>query len=286
MRKVFALIPFLLFCHLAFAITGDSIHYLTHKDTIFLSIGEYNEKVFEHQIEKKQTLFSLRKFYGMSMEELIYYNPELALGLISVGQKVKIPIPNRAILRYKHKQFQGKDYVPVCYIVKKGDNLFRISKQHFRMPMDSVVARNNLISTNLKAGQVLQVGWMSIYGIAENLRTPKILTPEEQRSLELKKKYLRRGYRKREYNETGVAYWQKNNRNASGDLYALHRRAPINSIVSVTNPMTRKIAYVKVIGRLPDTAYGRDVVVVLSPKAARLLGAKDSRFFVKLKFVK
>lgn len=266
--------------------TGDSIHYLTHRDTIFLSIGEYNEKVFEHTIERKQTLFSLRKFYGMTMDELTYYNPELTTSTISVGQKVKIPIPNRAIIRYKHKRFQDKDYVPVCYIVKRGDNLFRISKQHFRMPMDSVVARNKLASTNLKAGQILQVGWMSIYGIGENIRTPKVLSPEEKRSLELKERYMRRGYRKRHYHESGVAYWQKNNRNASGDLYALHRRAPINSVISVTNPMTRKEAFVKVIGRLPDTAYGRDVVVVLSPKAAKLLGAKDSRFFVKLRFIK
>lgn len=265
--------------------TGDSLYYLTAKDTIFLTVDDLNEKIFEHQVEKKQTLFSLAKFYGLTIEQLKSYNPVLENPVISVGQKIKIPIPNRSIIRYKKYNFVEYLHIPVFYIVQKGDNLFHISKRHFKMPMDSVIVRNGLTSNAVQAGQKLLMGWMSIRGIPPSYRPSKVLTPIEKENEAFKEVYAKRKYRKREYKETGVAYWQKNSRH-SGELFAMHRYAPVNSIITVTNPMNKRSAYVKVIGKLPKTAYGKDVVVILSPKAARLLGAKDPRFFVKVKYVK
>lgn len=284
MRKIL----YVILCYISMTplfATGDSLYYLTAKDTIFLAVDESNEKIFEHQIEKKQTLFSLAKFYGMTIEELTLYNETLKNPVISIGQKIKIPIPNRAIIRYKKKDFIERIHVPVFYMVQKGDNLFHISKRHFKMPMDSVMIRNQLTSHSIKEGQKLFMGWMSIYGVPSNYRSIKILSPIEQKNEAFKEIYAKRRYRKREYKESGVAYWQKNSRH-SGELFAMHRKAPINSIITVTNPMTKRSAYVRVIGKLPKTAYGKDVVVILSPKAARLLGAKDPRFFVKVKYVK
>ena len=52
----------------------------------------------------------------------------------------------------------------------------------------------------------------------------------------------------------------------------------------LTNPLKKKTVYAKVIARIPDQAYGDDIVVVLSPSVAKLLGAKDPKFFVELKY--
>ena len=56
------------------------------------------------------------------------------------------------------------------------------------------------------------------------------------------------------------------------------------TIIEVLNPMTNRTVYVKVIGKIPDTAYRDEVAVILSPLAAKLLGAIDPRFFVKVKY--
>ena len=109
--------------------TGDSLHYLTLKDTIFLSISPYQEKIFYHYIAPKQTLFSLSKFYGLTIDELYYYNPELKESIVSPGQAIKIPIPNKSIIRFKIKDFDDKKLIPICYIVKKGDTMYNISKR-------------------------------------------------------------------------------------------------------------------------------------------------------------
>lgn len=270
------------FSYLNAAATGDSTRYLTLKDTIFINIDGVGEKIFEHKFERKQTLYSLGQFYGLSVEELYFYNPGLKEESISPGEKVLVPIPNRAIIRYKDNTFKAWKYVPVYYVVKKGDTMFRIAKIHFRMPVDSVMQRNHLQSETLRVGQCLQMGWMNIDGVPEEFRA-EVGSPLTRKNMALHKVYVREQGDRKLKEHQGVAYWQTNSKE-EGDLYALHREARINGIIAVTNPMNKATIYVKVIGKIPDTAYGNDVVVVLSPMAAKALGARDPRFFVKVRY--
>ena len=77
---------------------------------------------------------------------------------------------------------------------------------------------------------------------------------------------------------------RKKNKN---DIFALHNSAPINSILEVTNPMNKRSIFVKVIGRPSRNVYfGPNVKVVLTPKVAKMLGARDSRFYVNINYLK
>ena len=268
---------------LASQATGDSLHYLTAKDTIFLKLGTFQEKIFEHRIAQKQTLFSLAKFYGLNLTQLYYYNPELKNNSVPLDYPVRIPIPNRAILRYPPADFNPQVYTPVCYKVKKGDNLYNIAKRVFRMPVDTVMLRNEMTDFNLKIGQVLQLGWMSLDGISTEVRK-KNIPPEWKQSYELRGLYLQAKEIKREREERGAAYWQKSGN--TSNLVALHRYAPIKSIIAIRNPMSKRTVYAKVIGRIPENVYRENVVVVVSNRVAQLLGAKDAQFFVKLRYLK
>ncbi|MBX2926682.1 MAG: LysM peptidoglycan-binding domain-containing protein [Saprospiraceae bacterium] len=273
-----------MFCYPATARAADSLRYLSHKDTVLISIGPNDEKMVEHYIQAKQTLYSLARFYGISVEELYLYNPGLKEKVVAVGQLVKVPVPNAAIKRYKEKGFSEKDHAPVYYVVRKGDTMFRISKIYFRMPTDTVQKRNGLSSDVIKEGQLLLVGWMSVKGIPEELRQ-YIGSELERGSAALGKLYRLEAAAKKEVNEQGKAFWQKNSREDS-NLYALHRSADLSSIIKVTNPMNNAVVYVKVIGRIPDTVYEKEVVIVLSPLAAKHLGAQDTRFFARVKYFK
>jgi LysM repeat protein len=272
------------FCYPMKTRAADSLSYLSYKDTVFISIGPNDEKVVEHCIQPKQTLYSLARFYGISVEELYLYNSGLKEKVVSVGQVIKVPVPNAAIKRYKEKGFSEKEHAPVYYVVRKGDTMFRISRVHFRMPTDTIQKRNGLSSDALKEGQLLLIGWMSVNGIPEELRQ-YIGSELERGSAALAKLYRLEAGAKKEVNEQGKAFWQKNSREDS-NLYALHRHASLNSIVKVTNPMNNAVVYVKVIGRIPDTVYEKEVVVVLSPLAAKHLGAQDTRFFARVKYFK
>lgn len=272
---------FLLFTSHSATATGDSLFYLLPQDSVLLHIGSYQEKFFYHRLEKKQTLFSLAKFYGLRVQELYYYNQGLKEQRLSVGDPVRIPIPNKAILRYTHPTFSPHQHARVYYVVKKGDTMFRIAKQYFRMPIEDIMARNQMSTTTLKTGQVLHIGWISLGGIPmEYRKNPN--GPYHPQNEALQKRYLEKVVSRTEKSSQGIAIWQKTSNN--NELFALHRNARANSVIEITNPMTHRTIYAKVIGSIPATAYENNVAVVLSPLAAKLLGAKDPRFFVQVKY--
>lgn len=267
--------------------TGDSLRYLTPRDTVTITIGANEEKIFEHKIQKGQTIFSLAKFYGLSMDALRYLNPSLNFDAVSPNQRIKVTIPNRAIIRYREAKFNPRWNTPVYYRVKKGDNLFRLSSVYFRMPEDTIKARAKLKGGSLQPGQLIQIGWISPLGIPSDWQTRTPLPASLQKVADLKGKFDRYGVgkKKQEVKNQGIAVWQKE-APAARNYYALHDKAPLNSIIEISNPVTKRTVYAEVLGKIPATAYSTNVVAILSPNTAKLLGAKDEQFFVKIKYFK
>ena len=260
--------------------TGNSSQYLTAKDTLFISLDEMTgEKIFEHRIEPKQTLYSLARFYGLNEEELYPYNPRLKSNIVGISQIVRVPIPNGAIKRFKGSNFNQSVYAPIMIMVKKGDNLFNISRRMFHMPVDSVMKWNNLSNANIHPGQILHIGWMSLDGVTEEMRNAR------RGSLDVRSKMLNAYFEKQKktVEERGAASWNAKG-NSKTDLYCLHRIAKVGSIVGVTSTMSNRTVYAKVIGKIPENAYGSETVVIVAPSVAKLLGAKDEKFFVKIHY--
>lgn len=253
---------------------------LNSKDSLLLTV-ESGVKMIHHLVKPKQTLFSVARFYGLSLEELYELHPQFQTDpVLKTGTLISIPMPNRAIRRYKGKNFKAANFVPIYYVVQSGDNLFQISKRYFSMPVDTILSRNNLKTASLQPGQLLLMGWMGLEGIPAEWRTsiaPTAGGVHQQRYEEAKKS-------RKEVVSQGVCFWQHNS-NEKGDLYALHREATIGTVMGVTNPMSRKTVYAKVIGRIP-AGYESNVEVVLSSAAARQIGARDPRFFVKVRFLR
>ncbi len=267
-----------------YAMTGDSLNYLTTNDTIFLHSNFFKEKIFIHEMEVNQTLFSLARFYGLTVEQLYYYNNNLRAGNIDPGSKVRVPIPNRAIHRYIARNVNPREFIPVYYIAKKGDTMFRIAKVLFRMEIEEMMARNGLETTTIHVGQLLHVGWMNINGIPPDYRfVPQ--GPLYKKNRAMRSVFEKEAQYKSQHQGQGVAAWKPDG-DKNSDFYALHNNAALNSTIAITNPMSRRTCYAKVIGRIPITTYDPKVKVVLSPLAAKFLGAKDPRFFVKLRYLR
>jgi LysM domain len=262
--------------------TGDSLSYLTAKDTIFLKLDEFGNGIFSHQLAKGQTMYSLAKFYGIKLEVLYNFNTELPSdGSVGPGKSVNVVVPDSAIVDWK-SAWPRKDFVPVFYTVKHGDTFYKVSKTYFGLQPDTLKARLYLKNTTLKTGQQLQVGWLSTKGI------PEAMQAVNRNPLGLKMQALQQAFNgvkkvKKPQFQNGAAYWQREKKGGS-DYFALHRTAPVGSVIQVTNPLRKKTVFAKVIAPIPDQAYGDDIIVVLSPSVAKLLGAKDPKFFVEIKY--
>lgn len=253
---------------------------LNSRDSLLLTV-EDGKKFIHHPIKPKQTLFSISRYYNIGLEELFEYNPDFRNDpTLRIGSRVKIPVPNKAIKRYKGSGFKAAENTPIYYVVQQGDNLYQIAKRYFEMPVDSIAKRNRLKNNNIKPGQRLNMGWMGTEGIHADWRPARPATESDV----FKSQYNDGKKNRKEISAQGVCFWPKDSKE-KGSLYALHREANIGSVISVNNPMSNRTVYAKVIGRIPE-GYERNVEVILSPEAARKLGARDPRFFVKTKYVK
>ncbi len=85
-------------------------------------------------------------------------------------------------------------------------------------------------------------------------------------------------------NESGMAE-QIDTRTDANKFLALHKSAPVGTIMAVKNPMNDQIVYVRVIGKLPSTGDNDKLVVKLSKKACQQIGASDKRFRVEVSYM-
>ena len=105
--------------------------------------------------------------------------------------------------------------------------------------------------------------------------TASIAIPAEPLKLRTENLYVKR--------EKGVAVWLDNDRSENlQNNFALHKTAPIGSIIKVRNPMNGRAIYVKVVGRLPDNIANENILIKLSKGAARKLNVLDEKFVAEL----
>ena len=83
--------------------------------------------------------------------------------------------------------------------------------------------------------------------------------------------------------ESGLAAVIDNN--GTDKYLALHKTAPVGTIMQVKNAMNGQSVYVRVIGKLPDTGENNNILVRLSPRAVQKLGTSDQRFRVETSYV-
>jgi rare lipoprotein A (peptidoglycan hydrolase) len=87
-----------------------------------------------------------------------------------------------------------------------------------------------------------------------------------------------------EKDEKGVATWMDDDGLDPNKMLVLHRTAPIGTVIKITNVMTNRTTYAKVVGRFTDTEQTRDVIIVMTKNVAQSLGALDKRFQVNLSY--
>ena len=73
--------------------------------------------------------------------------------------------------------------------------------------------------------------------------------------------------------------------NVTDKYLALHKTAPVGTIMQVKNSMNGQSVYVRVIGKLPNTGENNNILVRLSPRAVQKLGTADSRFRVETNYI-
>ncbi len=255
-------------------------------DPVFVKVDRKLGKVTHHRVLEHETLYSISRRYGVAAETIMQANPKVRPHSKKLPPVLSIPISDKMIIT-RIPLFKNKnDYLPVYYTALKKDNLFKISRQYFDIPTNLLANRNNIKGNRIREGQTLHIGWLKrvftpldiergrLQGeekiIARKDKTPYQVEFEEMGGADLTSK-------------NAVAYWKADA--STKGYFVMHRSAPERSIIEIVNPLSATTIYAKVIARIPDHLYAKEIDMVVSREVAEELQARDQKFFVRSRYV-
>lgn len=255
-------------------------------DSLFLQV-EGEQKYILHRVRAGESLYLLKRFYGIELADLYYANPDLAGASLRANQILRIPIVSRAIRKQAGAGFVPQQFLPLYYRVRSNETLYRIAKVYFKMPIEVLQHRNQLLNESLTPNRVLHIGWIPRTGIPDSLRQYNgIQGSLGEENHRLRNLYEAQKIEKKEVATGGVACWLKGERFSSHNkLHVLYSGAPIGTILRIENPMfasANNFIYAQVVGALPDNSFTNGCIVLLSSNVAFVLGGLDAKFFVKV----
>jgi len=276
--------------------------------TLADSVGFENlngKKVILHKADPKDNYFSIGRRYKVNPTLIIQFNNNAP---IKIGEIVKVPTdlpvakpaavapPKKTVVTQPAPApvttspaatANNSQGVVTEYKVSAGETMFSIAKR-FSTTVEDITAFNGLSSPNLVAGQVLKIRDLPPPApIAPPVRivakhdSPGISSQDSSNA----NKFNADKAGLFEKTEKGVAMWKQDDNDADpAKKLVLHRTAPIGSIVKITNPMSGKTTYAKVVGRLSDNDETKDVILVMTKNVAESIGALDKRVHVVITY--
>ena len=186
---------------------------------------------------------------------------------------------------------------PTQYKVSPGETLYAISKR-FNTSVEDIVKLNGLKSNNITPGQVILVKSNGAAQVTEAQKQPatqnqSVQTQQTQSVVATRDStspdsshHINNANRFGIYekDEKGVATWMDDDGLDPNKMLVLHRTAPIGTVIKITNVMTNRTTFAKVVGRFTDNEQTKDVIIVMTKNVATALGALDKRFQVNLSY--
>jgi LysM repeat protein len=252
---------------------------------------EKKDDFITHTVQPSETLFSIAKKYGVSVDQIKKWNNMDGTSL-SLNQKLKI-LPSSS----DNKTGTVPAKSTTIHIVNKGETIYSIAKL-YNITTDNIIRWNALKGNDLKIGQELVV---KISDQNSDKKTPVIAnelkvkednkneTPVVEKEVvpatEIKpEKKIEKEGEFQKVVEKGMAEVIEGSETTKKYL-AMHRNAPIGTIMQVRNEMNNLTVFVRVIGKLPDSGDNSNVAIRISKTAYDRLSAIDKRFPVEITYL-
>ncbi|MBJ6110312.1 LysM peptidoglycan-binding domain-containing protein [Hymenobacter sp. BT523] len=283
------------------------------------------QRFVKHRVTAGETLTALTRRYHVTLELLTAANPQIKNGLgIGQIVFVPRPAAGKAAAASPAAKVPAASgALPAKHTVAKGETLFAIARKYQVTP-DELIRLNKLPGNgSVRVGQQLQIaGAAEAAAPAPAAATPAAPTPapvrpaeveavpattvaktpppapdkpaqiatvtpaasaEKEKEKEEERTPTRAGELLSRVVESGLG--APIEKSVTDKYLALHKTAPVGTIMQVRNSMNGLSVYVRVIGKLPDTGENNNILVRLSPRAVQKLGTADSRFRVETNYI-
>lgn len=264
----------------------------------------------KHVVAEKETLFSISRLYGVTVDDIKKWN-NLTDNALSLGQELVIKSQTTA---HAFNTDTSPRTAKVTHAVAAKETMYSITRQ-YGITVEQLREWNGLQNDELKVGQTLFVSQpvngavkqspptqtitqlqtetnpvtQQVTPVVEKINVPittpveKTVTPPVEKTSTIKISESVSGTD--EVRETGLAELIEGTE-GNRKYLALHRTAPSGTILKIRNEMNNREVFVRVMGKLPETAPNDKLVIKISKSAYDKLGAIDSRFRVEVTYYK
>lgn len=217
-----------------------------------------NQKGF-HTVAEQETMFSISKEYGITLDQLKTWN-NLEGTDLKIGQILLVAPPDKGSVAGVKKPDTVKAINPP--VVTSQKNPVTASAP----TSESNVPKQNPSSTPVEPQKEQPV-------VHETQAPPQTIRISES---------VKNGSETIEAGLAELIEGTEGNRK----YLALHRTAPVGTILKIRNEMNNREVFVRVMGKLPDTALTNKLIIRISKSAYDRLGAIDQRFRVEVTYYK
>ena len=240
-----------------------------------------------HEVNAKETLFSLSRQYNISIEELKSSN-NLVSNELSIGQILYIN-PDKLTTEAIEVATPTSSN-KVTHQLEPGETLYSLTKK-YNVSLEQLREWNNFDENNLSIGQILVVGMKEHTTLDEPTESNsdnKVDVANDTQTLDMDSSQTIATVRNvngyEEIVETGIGEMIPGSTEAR-KYFGLHRTAKVGTMVKVRNEMNNRILYVRIIGRIPNTGDNKKVLIKISKAAYDRLGIIDKRFRAEISYM-
>lgn len=284
------------------AVSGAFAERVIKRDSI--GVEKVNGKVFViHKIDKGQTMYSLVRRYKTTIKAIKDANPGIEEQLkfeqiikvpyeLTIGTAKPVTLPATLPANTPPKAEQKVVSGVGLHKVEAGQTLYSIAIK-YGVLMADIRKWNSLASDNVPLGQTLIVsekafleknpaGAVASVQVSADSAKVKSAVPEKvvrptAESIPAK------SLAGKPVHESGLAEVIETSESSSKFL-ALHRSAPIGTLIHVKNVYNQEEIYVKVVGRIPETSANEDILIKLSLRAFERISPNTKRFRAELNY--
>lgn len=241
-----------------------------------------------HKVAEKETLYSISKLYNVSIDDIKRWN-NLSDNALALGQGLAIKATNTATPAFTVPVISEIKSQRTVHSVALKETLFSISRL-YGITVQQIKEWNALTSEDLRIGQSLFVS-QPMYSSEPQAKQPMeaaqnqtqvIVKPIESNPVITISESVKD---KDEVKESGLAELIEGT-DGNRKYLALHRTVAVGTILKVRNEMNNREVFVRVVGKLPETAMTDKLLIKISKSAYDRLGAIDPRFRVEVVYYK
>ena len=118
-----------------------------------VKVEEVHNKLKTHKVSKGESLIEIAKMYGVSINKILELNPRVDKKNLQLGANLKINIQEKIVKpQYETVASQNNDENRIVHKVKKGENLYQLSKL-YNVSLEELKEWNNLGEENIQIGK-------------------------------------------------------------------------------------------------------------------------------------